>query len=206
MNVEINAGHNNWLNQKKLHDALYKIYKSSWLGGEYSVKVPTEKRPNTKVKIDIAFILGDQKIAVEYDGNMHYINTQKCLRDIKKKHALKAAGFKVICFPFYMELDSESFSHFFGKDINGEDVVIINKDPKHLLHGFNETEWMPIDFCPLGLKRFEEEYHCLPESIQTQIAESLCKKAEVLGMENVVPKETLKALGIVFKKNSIEII
>ncbi len=87
MNLEINAGHNNWLSQKTLHDALYEIYKSSWLGGEYRVKVPTEKRPNTKVKIDIAFIMGDQKIAVEYDGDRHYTNTQKCLRDIKKKSA-----------------------------------------------------------------------------------------------------------------------
>ncbi len=95
-----------------------------------------------------------------------------------------------------MELDSLSFRHFFGKGCNGEDVVIVNKDPKPLIHGFNETEWLPIDFCPLGLKRFEEEYLFLPESIQKQIAESLCKIAEVRGMENVVPKETLKTLGI----------
>jgi len=193
--VTINAGHNNWLNQEKLRDALRRVYHDSF-SSEYKVIVPTLLRPKNTVRIDITFKRDNQKIAVEYDGYWHYINTRKCIRDEKKKKALEEEDYKVICFPFYMELTTESFSHFFGKEVKGEVVTIRNIDPKPLPHGFNETEWMPIDFCPKGLARFLAEYESLPSKIQDDITVSLKEQAKLVGMENVVQKEYWEKLKI----------
>jgi very-short-patch-repair endonuclease len=182
--VKIRTGKNELLNQKKLRDTLFEIFSTSWLGDNFKVNVPTPKRSKTMVSIDIAFMRGDQKIAVEYDGHMHYVNTRKCLGDKRKKTALEALGFKVICFPFYMELDNESFFYYFGEKVN-----IINEHPKPLDHGFVGTEWLPIDFCPLGIERFKNEYVSFPESIKVPIRISLHKEADEWGMGNVIPED-----------------
>ncbi len=192
LTVTIKAGKNGWLNQKKLRNALFDVFSSSWIGEEVHVVVPTEERPNSKQKIDIAFELRGRKIAVEYDGNIHYINTKKCLRDIVKDQELRRLGFDVVRFPYYLELDDLTFFHFFKVDVHVENV-----HPQPISHGFNETEWLPIDFCPLGIRRFKDEFLTFPLSIQSDIIRTLAIQSERYGLDNVVPFELQTYMDLV---------
>jgi hypothetical protein len=129
---------------------------------------------------------------VEYDGPMHYINTRRCHRDIKRIEWLKLNKYTVIRFPYYLELDNDSFLYLFKEKVN-----IINEHPKPLDHGFNETEWLPMDFCPLGIERFIVDFRDYPSLIKKKIVDSLENEAEMLNLslKAIVPEEILKVMG-----------
>jgi hypothetical protein len=188
--IIINTGKGNWLNEKKLSEALRQVFDRSWLGEQFEIVTPTLNRPKKKIKVDCAYMDGKDKIAVEYEGNMHYVNTLTSIQDEERLMALKDFGYRVIRFPYYLELDDDTFYYFFG-----ESVKIVNENPRPLTHGFNETKWLPVDFCPRGIKRFENEFNGYPDVIKKQITESIHILLKSRCMNDVLSKELVKLLG-----------
>lgn len=190
--IKIKTGKGEWLNQKKLQDAITEIYRESIVIRELKVPDPTPKRPGNAKRIDISYEHKGKKYAVEYDGPMHYVNTRRCLRDIKRLEWLCLQKYNVIRFPYYLELDNGSFSYLFNEKIN-----IINEHSKPLVHGFNDTEWLPMDFCPLGIRRFISEFELYPSDIRKSIVDSLVDEAKTLkvSLETIVPIKILNVMN-----------
>jgi hypothetical protein len=130
-----------YLTEPKLVDVLKTLSGDDWRGGQL-------KLPNSRRRWDCAFQGSDCIVAVEYDGERHYINSLKIKAD-REKNALAAKhGIKVVRFPYWIQLTSETLSHYLG---------LTAKITQDFPHGFITTEWYPASFCELGVERFQSE-------------------------------------------------
>ncbi|MFN0131939.1 MAG: hypothetical protein ACKVW3_05340 [Phycisphaerales bacterium] len=117
-------------------------------------------------------------VVVEYDGDEHYTNTLKIKVDHEKDFAAAGLGYRVVRFPFWVQLDTRTTRHFFG----------INADiPLRFPHGFITTRWFPASFCHLGMRRFEQELARLEESVRAEVLESIRDRIAEHGEEYVIP-------------------
>jgi hypothetical protein len=115
---------------------------------------------------------------VEYDGDEHYRHSMKIKADRTKDDIASAAGFRVVRFPYWVQLDRLILEHWFNAT-----VEIQQSFP----HGFITTKIFPASFCELGIARFVSELNALPMTIREIVVRSLKDRAAEHGLEYVVP-------------------
>jgi hypothetical protein len=160
-----------FLTQHKLSAALKQVTGSSWIGNEIKV-------PESRFRWDMSYQHQNQKFVVEYDGDEHYRNTIKIKSDIKKDGIAKDNRFQVIRFPYWIQLDNITLSHFFN--LEGD---IIQEFP----HGFITTKIFPASFCELGIERFTHELMEIPDAVKSEVIKSLKDRSDDHGIEYVLP-------------------
>lgn len=66
---------------------------------------------------DYRYDNGKKKIIIEFDGTWHYKYPDKISQDIEKDKAYKAAGYKVIRIPYFIQLMNKVVKQMFGVDV-----------------------------------------------------------------------------------------
>ncbi len=160
-----------YLVQETLEAALREIVGEGWKGRELNV-------PGTKRRWDMGFTRDSKVFVVEFDGDEHYRNTLKIKADREKDAIAEGAGMHVVRIPYWVQLDPETFRHFFGFD------APIEQDFRH---GFITTKIFPASYCELGVERFERELAALPSRVRDAVLLSLKERAADHGPEFVVP-------------------
>jgi hypothetical protein len=143
-----------YLTEAKLACALKAIFSKQWIGTQFSSGA-------TRHRWDIAFREGDRLTVVEYDGDEHYGHSMKIKADRTKDDIASAAGFRVVRFPYWVQLDRLILEHWFNAT-----VEIQQSFP----HAFITTKIFPASFCELGIARFVSELNALPMTIRANSA------------------------------------
>jgi hypothetical protein len=162
------------LTQPKLAAALKQVLGDSWLGEEVTVAAGSRRR------WDMAYRSTDGTVVVEYEGDPHYWNSIRIKIDREKDRAAADSGYRVVRFPYWIQLTSETLGHYFG--LSAE----IKQD---FPHGFITTKLFPASFCELGVERFERELQALPSGVRQAVLKSLRDRAQEHGVEYVVPSK-----------------
>lgn len=160
-----------YLTQHKLAQALKEITGDCWLGNE--IRVPDSRR-----RWDMAFRDAAKTVVVEYDGPAHYRNSLKIKADNEKDVAAKHLGYKVIRFPYWIQLDSVTLEHYFG---------LTAKITQDFPHGFITTKIFPASFCEMGIERFRQELNSLPSTVRSAVLQSLQNRSKKHGIKYVIP-------------------
>jgi hypothetical protein len=160
-----------YLTQKKLSNALKQITGPAWLGDEIKV-------PGSRHRWDMAFKVKSTICVVEYDGDEHYRNTLKIKSDTYKDSIANDNGFLVVRFPYWIQLNNLTISHFFNLTGN-----IIQDFP----HGFITTKIFPASFCELGVERFFRQLMEIPNTVEDDVIKSLKDRSDEHGIEYVLP-------------------
>ena len=166
-----------YLTQQKLSSVLKQITGTSWVGDELKV-------PGSRQRWDMAFKVKSTICIVEYDGDEHYRNTIKIKSDINKDRVAKDNGFLVVRFPYWIQLNNQTLSHFFNLPGN-----LVQDFP----HGFITTKIFPASFCELGVERFVRELMEIPNFVKKDVINSLRDRSDEHGIEYVMPS-TLRYL------------
>lgn len=161
------------LNQDKLADTLSKVAGKHWCGKEVQLR-------GTPRTWDMAFYTDEGITLVEYDGGHHYCNPMRSRIDRAKDRLAERHNYQIIHFPYWLQLDTFTLSHFFHLDAEIK---------KGIPHGFITTRVFPADFCESGLKRFLRELHELPRPVGDAVARSLRDRTEEYGVDRVLPEE-----------------
>lgn len=161
-----------FLTEQKLAAALRAIVGDGWRGLELPVG-------GTKRRWDMGFERGSVHVVVEFDGDEHYRNTLKIKADREKDAVAADASVQVVRIPYWVQLTSETFRHYFGFDAEIE---------QNFRHGFITTKIFPASFCELGIERFERELRALPRNVVDAVRASLRERAEEHGEEFIVPR------------------
>lgn len=112
---------------------------------------------------DMSLRIGGEIFVVEYDGDEHYRNSMKIKSDRAKDEAAHALGWRVVRFPYWVQLDSLILKHYFGLE-----ALIDQSFP----HGFITTKLFPASFCELGIERFRAELLALPGTVRDAVISS----------------------------------
>lgn len=168
-----------YLVQAKLERALQEIVgAANWQGRE--VRLPVGRR-----RWDMSYCIQDQVTVVEFDGDEHYRNTLKIKADEEKDRIAADYGFRVVRFPYWVQLTTETLAHYFGL------AAQVQQD---FPHGFITTKIFPASFCELGLVRFERELASLLPVTRDAVLLSLREQAAEHGVQYVVPMRLQNAL------------
>ena len=160
-----------YLTQKKLAGALSEIVGKDWIGNEL-------KLPNSRRRWDMAYRRGEHTTVVEYDGDAHYRDPLKIKVDNEKDAVATSLGFTVVRIPYWIQLDTETLSHYFG--LNAE----VNQD---FPHGFITTKLFPGSYCEMGITRFQNDLESLPSGVYNEVVNSLRDRANECGVDYVLP-------------------
>lgn len=144
-----------------------------WAGAENVMQqfpvVGTRMKYDAKVTIE-----GDKTFVVEFDGDSHFRDANVIYRDELKDKTMWSADIPVLRVPYFVQLDNETFEHFF--------IVPFNHNIRtECKHGFTETtKMLPASFCSLGMFRYKKIMASLPEAARVAVLRSLEKRADVL--------------------------
>jgi hypothetical protein len=163
-----------YLTQPKLAAALKQVVGESWIGEEVAVAAGSRR------KWDMAYRSAGGTVVVEYDGDPHYWNSIRMKIDREKDKAAADLGYRVVRFPYWIQLTSETLRHFFG--LSAE----IRQD---FPHGFITTKIFPASFCEMGVERFVRELRDLPSGVRLAVVQSLRDRAQEHGVEYVLPSK-----------------
>ena len=136
------------------------------------------KLPNSRRRYDFGYANENESVLVEYDGDEHYRSTWVIRGDREKTELAAKHGYRLVRFPYWVQLDSNTLQHFFG--IEAE----VHQD---FPHGFITTKLFPASFCELGIVRFEAELVDLPDGVARSVVESLKARCTEHGVEYVLP-------------------
>lgn len=161
-----------YLTQRKLSAALQQIVGDRWAGDEITI-------PGSKRRWDMAYRSEDATVVVEYDGDEHYRNSVRIKIDREKDETAAAAGYRVVRFPYWVQLDETTLRHYFGT------TATVQQD---FPHGFITTKLFPASFCELGIERFSIELDNLPTKVRDDVIRSLRDRAREHGIEFVMPR------------------
>ena len=90
-----------YLVQKKLERALIAVVgQAAWRGREVRVVTGSRRR------WDMVYEDPSGMVAVEFDGDEHYRHTLKIKTDREKDELARRAGYKVVRFPYWVQLSS----------------------------------------------------------------------------------------------------
>ena len=140
-----------YLTEGKLAAALKELLADQWLGSQISVG-------GTRQRWDMSCRLGGVTCVVEYDGDEHYRHSIKIKADRAKDAAARAAEYRVVRFPYWIQLDTVTLQHFFGIS-----AIVHQSFP----HGFITTKLFPASFCELGIARFYRVWLGIASSIRS---------------------------------------
>ena len=121
-------------------------------------------------------------LIVEFDGYAHYTSSTTILRDSVKDNEELKLGYKIVRWPYFVQMSSLSIKHFFGIDYSIEQTYD---------DGFIDSKCIcPADFCELGIEKLVHEFKALPKRIQDSIVKSLERKIakSKYGIYEIVPK------------------
>jgi len=166
--------------QHKLAAALSAVVGAgAWRGAEVRVVAGRRQR------WDMLYEAEDgSAVAVEFDGDEHYRNILKVKADREKDELASRANVRVVRFPYWVQLTTETLRHYFEREAN-----VLQTFP----HGFITTKLFPASFCELGVERFARELTALPASVRQSVIASLQQRVAEHGMEYVMPHK-LRAL------------
>ena len=167
----------NYTTQTTLASTLAQIFRDSWKGDEIVV-------PGSRRRWDMAYSDGTQIVVVEYDGDEHYRHSIKIKVDQEKDMAAATEGYRVVRFPYWVQLDTSTLWHYFKVERN------LHTD---FPHGFITTKHFPASFCELGIERFRTELASLPHPVSSAVVDSLRARTEEHGLQYVLPS-TLRYL------------
>lgn len=182
-----NISYDGWLNEEKLSNVLSQIVEQ--LEGELlpcGYKKGCKKhKEGTQIKLqgskslyDFGFIYNNTRYLVEFDGNYqgvgHYNNAENCYKDDCKNRLAENNGYKIIRFPYWLQLNNDTFETLFGFDCGCE---IVNNFPNGFI---TNTSLNPASYCKLGLERFLKELEKLSERLRFEVFVSLQVKSDRL--------------------------
>jgi len=138
------------------------------------VKIP----PLNRMPFDIELLWLGKKTFVEFDGYYHYQDAKTIYNDELKNNIIEENKYDLIRIPYWVQLDTESFKHYFNFDYE-----IKTSFP----HGFIDSKaLLPASFCRLGFLRFEKELEVLSAtSIPQKVIDSLYSKAKKIPIEYI---------------------
>jgi hypothetical protein len=160
-----------YLTEGRLAAALKELLADQWLGSQISLG-------GTRQRWDMSCRLEGVTAVVEYDGDEHYRHSIKIKADRAKDALALAAEYRVIRFPYWIQLDTMTLQHFFGIS-----AIVHQSFP----HGFITTKLFPASFCELGIARFRAELIALPEVVRDNVVKSLRERVSEHGLEYVLP-------------------
>lgn len=117
------------------------------------------------------------KIAVEFDGYLHYTKSKTILDDYAKDTAYSKEGYEIIRIPYFVQLDSKVMSSLFSNYVSESFNYI------EYPHGFiDEKAVLPADFCSLGVRRFKNDlmkFSYIKKEIMNSLSKIEKRKHEV---------------------------
>lgn len=130
------------------------------------------KNINPDFRIESIKLKGvETKLIIEFDGPQHYTSALEALKDKKKDEIYNQLGYKVIRFPYFIQLKREIVDYYFGENMPCDNSY---------KHGFvDKKALLPADFCSLGIERFILEiefYSTIDTQIVTDIIETIKEK------------------------------
>lgn len=125
----------------------------------------------TRMRYDYRIAHNNVTHYIEFDGDSHFRDANVVFRDRLKDVTSEKAGAKVVRIPYFVQLTTETFKHFFGFTAP---FTIETSFP----HGFITSKMTPASFCMLGLDRYEKIITALPKSVSAAISSSLEKKIQ----------------------------
>lgn len=131
----------------------------------------------TRMRYDYRIMADGTPFFVEFDGDSHFRDANVVFRDRLKDMTSEKAGAKVVRIPYFVQLTTDTFKHFFGF---AAPFTIETSFP----HGFITSKMTPASFCMLGLDRYEKIITALPKNVSAAISSSLNKK-----IQSGMPKE-----------------
>lgn len=170
------SGFGNYLVEAKIHFFLEQNFPDSEIIYDQAFSDKNNLTSNIKpdFRIESINLKGKEiKLIIEFDGAQHYTKALEVLKDEKKNELYKEEGYKVIRFPYYIQLSKEIVDHYFGEGLDFDDSY---------KHGFVDSKaTLPSDFCEIGMNRFMSEIKCYYEMssvITKSIVETLKEKIE----------------------------
>ena len=153
-----------YLTENNLYDVL-----CAWAGQDNVQR--QAKVVGTKFRSDFEVVVNERIIVVEYDGDTHYRDANVIFRDEVKESICREGGKEIIKIPYFVQLTSQTFEHFFGEPFDVE---------TDFPHGFITTKILPASFCPIGYNAAMDIYTGLPVSVKRDIQKSLDEKGKSL--------------------------
>lgn len=162
-----------YLDQAKLEAALRQIVgESAWRGRE--VRAEPRRLSGTWSLSGVGRSSRSNSTAMSTTGT-----ALKIKADREKDEVARASGTRVVRFPYWVQLTSETLEHYFGLEAN-----VVQAFP----HGFVTTKHFPSSFCEMGLERFARELEAVPKHVRGAVVESLRARMVEHGIEYVVPR------------------
>jgi hypothetical protein len=96
-----------YLTESKLAKALREIVPDGWLGDQILVE-------KSRHRWDMSYQIDGKVTVVEYDGDEHYRHSLKIKTDRAKDDIARKQGYKVVRFPYWIQLDNLTLKHYFG--------------------------------------------------------------------------------------------
>lgn len=137
-----------------IESKLVDFCKSLWPNDEYSSNRKIKNILELNSRPD--YVNMNKKIIVEFDGYQHYTKSSVVLKDRAKDKIYISYGYKVIRWPYFVQLETRTILEYFNIDLDIEQTY-------H--HGFiDDNAVRPSDFCIAGFSRFINELHNLKDS------------------------------------------
>ncbi len=162
----------NYLTETKLGDILKIIYPKH----EF---IRNKIVPNSNVRFRPDYRCDELHLIFEFDGYNHYNSSKRIKMDSTKNRIYEGMGYKVICIPYFVQMDSG-----FMKNILNLDIEFNLLFP----HGFiSEDALLPCDYCELGIDKFLKDLNTF-RYCRNDIIQSLKNKfIQTNDIELVVP-------------------
>jgi len=92
----------------------------------------------------------NKKLIFEFDGPFHYSNTEQIVNDINKDSIYTKMGYKVIRIPYYIQMDSNTYSILGGGGACD--------DYSTYGHGFiDKGAMLPCSYTEIGVMKFLQD-------------------------------------------------
>jgi hypothetical protein len=165
-----------YVTESKLSKALQQLLPDVWM----VFVAKTEYRWNMAYEID------GKVTVVEFDDDEHYRHSLQIKRDRAKDEIAKTQNYRVVRFPYWIQLDNLTLKHYFGLEAQVE---------QSFPHGFITTKFFPASFCELGVERFRAELLAIPVSVREAVVSSLQERIEEHGLRYVLPTSLLDIIA-----------
>jgi len=148
--------------------------------------------PDSASRKRFDYILPDQKLIVEFDGDSHFTSAKAIVNDWDKDELAQSFGYKVVRIPYFIQLDDDMINHYFGKYITQE---VVKFDFNYYPHGFIDARARtPGDFCELGQQSFMFIWRTLLEVVMMQLGVNLRTIADAGRPEAIIFNDIAKRL------------
>lgn len=131
------------------------------------------KTPMGTIKFDGVVLdsITDIKIAIKLKEPKHYIEPAEVIKNDEDRWTANKSDYKVVEIPYFMQLNDESFCHYFGREPH-------NRILTDEVHGFDDPSLIPpANFCSMGVNNFMKELGELPQELFGDVYDSLLDRS-----------------------------